>query len=119
MMKKHIRFIPEKYKLPQFKNYQYFIRKSYPSMKGSVTRYLYEKGGYVVPLCLLEKGIGRVVGARQDMMILIHYYEELSEHGFSCSAFPINGSFLNEEEIEFIEEFNERAKLAFEIVYSQ
>ena len=101
------------------KNYQYFIRKSYPSMKGSVTRYLYEKGGYVVPLCLLQKGIGRVAGARQDMMILIHYYEELSEHGFSCSAFPINGKFLNDEEIKFIEEFNERAKLAFEIVYSQ
>ena len=101
------------------RNYQYFIRKSYPSMKGSVTRYLYENGGYVVPLCLLEKGIGRVVGARQDMMKLIHYYEELSEHGFSCSAFPINGKFLNDEEIKFIEEFNERAKLALEIVYSQ
>jgi hypothetical protein len=101
------------------KNYQYFIRKSYPSMKGSVTRYLYEKGGYVVPLCLLQKGIGRVAGARRDMMILIGYYEELSEHGFSCSAFPIDGKFLNEEEIKFIEEFNERAKSAFEIVYSQ
>ena len=101
------------------KNYQFCIRKIYPGMKSPVVGYLFEKGGYIVPSCLLIKDIGRVVGASQDMLIVFGYYEDISEQGFSCSAFPINGTTLNEEEIKFIEEFNDRSKLAFEIVHSQ
>ena len=88
-------------------------------MKSAKTRYLYEKGGYVLPMCVLVKEIGRVVGVSQDMLISILYFEDIIDHGFSCSAFPINGISLNEEEIKFIEKFNGRSKFAYEIVLSQ
>jgi hypothetical protein len=101
------------------KNYQYYIRKVYPDMRAAKTRYLYEKGGYVLPKCVLVKEIGRVVGASQDMLISILYFEDILDHGFSCSAFPINRTSLNEKEIKFIEEFNMRSKFAYEIVLSQ
>ena len=101
------------------KNYQYYIRKVYPDMRSAKTRYLYEKGGYVLPECILVKEIGRVVGASQNMLISILYFEDIIDHGFSCSAFPINSSSLNEEEIKFIEEFNGRSKFAYEILLSQ
>jgi hypothetical protein len=101
------------------KNYQYFIKKSYPKMKSPVIKYLFEKGGFIVPSCVLQKTIGRVMGVSNDMIMYSSYIEDISEHGFSCSAFPKNATSLDEEKIKFIEEFNDRAKLAFEIVLSQ
>jgi hypothetical protein len=100
------------------KNYQYVIKKVYPSINASVPNFLFENGGYVIPSCILQKGIRRVVG-NTNILIEVGYYENIIKYGFSCSAFPMDGNALNKEELEFIEEFDKRSKLAFEVITSQ
>lgn len=80
------------------KKFQYYTMKVYPSMNSHMTRHIADQGytmGYG-----LTKVFGRVYGAKGDTLVKIFYYESLGDSKF-------DHNFLNE--------FNKRAELSFDI----
>jgi hypothetical protein len=96
------------------KTYQHYTKLIMTGRGGPVREFYLEKG-IVVPNCTLSRNFKRVVGAKENTMINIRYYEKLPDFSPDCSGWE-NPDNLSERQVEYLKEFNKRCDAAFELL---
>ena len=94
------------------KEFRYFTSIGTPTVKGSLTKHIYEKG-YTMS-CGLFKFCGRIIGAN-NVIAQIMYYEDIKNSGLSCRSWKYKQS-LTDSHIQYLEGYNQRFKSSFEIL---
>ncbi len=92
--------------------FQYYTRLVKPTMDRDMTRHIAGQG-YKMPVGL-EKVFGRIYGAKGNTLVKIYYYEALDNSEFGGRSWN-NADDLSPKQIECLRDFNESAKLAFEL----
>jgi len=96
------------------KSFQFFSRRIYPSMSVASFKYITEKG-YVLPRCAINKRFARAYGAKNNILVDITCLEDLSELPYSCSDWSPD-SVLQQDQIEYIEQFNSNCDNSFAVL---
>ena len=96
------------------KKYQHYSKAFVPSMKRKVTRFVSDKG-FILPTCVLSKRVGRIEGAKGNMLFKIYYYEDVTNSGYPCHAWRERDT-LTEDQLSYLEQFDRRWKESFEVI---
>jgi hypothetical protein len=95
------------------KNFQYYTKAVYPSMKSHMTRHIADQG-YIMGYGL-TKVFGRVYGVKGDTLVKMLYYESLSDSKFEDKSWK-NADELTQKQSAFLSEFNKRAESSFDLM---
>ena len=93
--------------------FQYYTMFVEPTMNRSKTRHIAEQG-YKMSTGLV-KVFGRIYGAKGNTLVKIYYYEALDNSKFDNRSWK-NADDLSQKQIEYLRDFDESAKIAFELM---
>jgi hypothetical protein len=96
------------------KKYHHYSRAIVFSMKHKVTRFVSDKG-FILPTCVLSKRVGRIEGAKGNMLFKIYYYEDVTNSDYPCHAWRDRDT-LTEDQWSYLEQFDRRWKESFEVI---
>lgn len=89
--------------------YEFAIKLIYPSMKGARTVAL-KNAGYMMPRCVINKWHSRIEYG--NLIKYVHYWEQPPGQ---CEKWK-EGALLDDQQRQFLIEFNKRAAAAFEVI---
>ena len=95
------------------KKYHYYTYPLQPGLNNYMVRHISQQG-YAMPFGL-TKVFGRVYGAKGDTLVKIYYYEALNNAEFDNKSWK-NTDGLSQKQIDYLKDFNERARSAFELI---
>jgi len=96
------------------KKFQYYTVEIYPSLKYALTQFIADQG-YTMDHGLM-KVFGRIYGARENTLVKILYFEDISQIDFLKNKNWERPKNFTAEQYDFYVGFNERAKAAFQVL---
>jgi hypothetical protein len=96
------------------KKYHHYTKAVVPSAKWNMTRFVSDKG-FILPNCLLTKRVGRIEGAKGNMLFKIYYYEDVTDSGYACRSWK-NRDTLSKDRLDRLAQFDKNWHEAFEVL---
>ena len=96
------------------KKYQHYTNALIPSMKWNTTRLVSDRG-FTLPNCLLTKRVGRIEGAKGNILIKIYYFEDVTDLGYAYWLWK-NKDTLSKDRLDRLVQFDKNWHEAFEVL---
>ena len=96
------------------KKYHHYTNALMPSMKWNMTRLVSDKG-FILPNCLLTKRVGRIEGAKGNILFKIYYFEDVTDLGSACRSWK-NKDTLSKDQLDRLAQFDKNWHEVFEVL---
>jgi hypothetical protein len=96
------------------KKYHHYTNALMPSMKWNTTRLVSDKG-FILPNCLLTKRVGRIEGAKGNILFKIYYFEDVTDLGYACRSWK-NKDTLSKDRLDRLAQFDKNWHEVFEVL---